>query len=773
MVGAFLPAGTFVPSGRAETAMRAPSAAMLGNTQPGGRGAITAGDIGTSRPLGIYDPLQLIGDDPVKYRRFQELEIKHGRIAMLASVHVLVTLAGFKWSGYASYLSFPPLKFEDIPGGTLGSWEALPQAGWAQIVALVAILDNSVFAQEPGNAPGDVVRDANGEDRIPWVRYDDPDVREFKLNAERNNGRAAMMGIYGMMIHEYLTGNPVFPIAVGRRLDEEIAEAAAESEDEESEGEEGEILAQMEQVLAQMARSQEDMQALLRQSPRLRAAAESNPKVAALLDPNPSNEARTLLQFEDQTVQRMLEAVQTMQKELDVSIATMQDLSEKVGAVFEDPDFEALCFERMNEVNTATDGQESRTAVASLKDTEQRSAVLHEAMQDIQQVLARLEAPQELLAVLRKSPRVQFLAQHVPKVAAMLQEGTDLEPTARMAKQMEKIATDMQAIVQQQEDDGLAGVLAATEAALADPEVAAIFAELQDPTEDPTAPRRLFAVPAQAAPRAAPPAMAAKAPVKKPAAKTPVKKAPVKKAPVKPKPKKSPVKSGFPASGSAIKVGDIGTTRPLGVYDPLQLMTKMPDKYRRWQEMEIKHGRIAMAACTHVFLTLNGVRWPGYLSYAEDIKFEDMPGGTWASWAALPDLAWLQIVLVFALLDNSILAQKPENAPGDIMVGNPLWVRYDDPDTKEFKLNVERNNGRAAMMGITGMMIHEALTGNPVWPIEIPEQPILELAYDDISKGPARVGSFVLASLGMAFVGGIAAINEFQQADLKPSRARR
>ena len=32
------------------------------------------------------------------------------------------------------------------------------------------------------------------------------------------------------------------------------------------------------------------------------------------------------------------------------------------------------------------------------------------------QVLARLGAPEELLAVLRKSPRVQFLAQHVPKV---------------------------------------------------------------------------------------------------------------------------------------------------------------------------------------------------------------------------------------------------------------------------------------------------------------------------------------------------------------------
>ena len=434
----------------------------------------------------------------------------------------------------------------------------------------------------------------------------------------------------------------------------------------------------------------------------------------------------------------------------------------------------------------ATDVQEAHNAVASLKDAEQRPAVLNEAMQDIQQVLARLGAPEELLAVLRKSPRVQFLAQHVPKVAAMLQDGTDLERTASMAKQMEKIATEMQSIVHQQQDDGLAGVLGATEDALADPEVTALLAELQDPTEDPTAPRRLFALPAQAAPRAPPPAMAARAPVKKPVAKKPVAKkpaakkpaakTPVKKAPVKPKPKArkvSPAPKSTFMGKSAITPGDIGTTRPLGVYDPLNLMNKMPDKYRRWQEMEIKHGRIAMAAVTHVLLTVNGVRWPGYLSYAEDIKFEDMPGGTWASWAALPDLAWLQIVLVFALLDNSILARKPENAPGDIMAGNPLWVRYEDDKQREFKLNVERNNGRAAMMGITGMMIHEALTGNPVWPIEIPAQPVLELAYDDVSKGPARVGSFVLASLGMAFVGGVAAINEFQQAEPQPSRSRR
>merc|ERR1719487_472708 len=215
-------------------------------------------------------------------------------------------------------------------------------------------------------------------------------------------------------------------------------------------------------------------------------------------------------------------------------------------------------------------------------------------------------------------------------------------------------------------------------------------------------------------------------------------------------------------SMTAIKPGDIGTTKPLGVYDPLGLVTKNPEKYRRFQEMEIKHGRFAMAACAHVFLTEAGIRWPGYLSFAEDIKFSDMPGGTIASWAALPNLSWIQIILVVALFDNSILAQEPGKAPGDVV---PFaWVRYEDTpgfSGKQWKLNAERNNGRAAMMGIIGCMIHEGLTGNPVWPIPVPPQPVLELAGDDVEKGPARVGSFVLASLGMTFLGAVSAVPEF------------
>merc|ERR1712159_964216 len=87
--------------------------------------------------------------------------------------------------------------------------------------------------------------------------------------------------------------------------------------------------------------------------------------------------------------------------------------------------------------------------------------------------------------------------------------------------------------------------------------------------------------------------------------------------------------------------------------------------------------------------------------------------GTIASWAALPALSWVQIVLVVALLDNSVLAQDPAKAPGDVGDGTfvqpgKIWVRYEYRpgfSGKEFKLNAERNNGRAAMMAIIGMII--------------------------------------------------------------------
>lgn len=162
--------------------------------------------------------------------------------------------------------------------------------------------------------------------------------------------------------------------------------------------------------------------------------------------------------------------------------------------------------------------------------------------------------------------------------------------------------------------------------------------------------------------------------------------------------------------------GDIGVTRPLGVWDPLGLISTR-DMFR-YEVMEIKHGRAAMLGFIHVILTSGGARFPGFLSPTAGLKFSDVPSGCIASLEALPTPAWLQIMTVTCMCETGYFlfnAQDPAKAPGDIAGEN--WVRYDDKKTKAFKLNAERNNGRAAMMGVTGCLIHEALTGNPVFPI--------------------------------------------------------
>merc|ERR550514_1354912 len=123
--------------------------------------------------------------------------------------------------------------------------------------------------------------------------------------------------------------------------------------------------------------------------------------------------------------------------------------------------------------------------------------------------------------------------------------------------------------------------------------------------------------------------------------------------------------------------GDIGVLPPLGVYDPLGLIETRD--MRRYEIMEIKHGRAAMLGFLHVIHLEAGVRFPGYLSGSAGLKFTDMPKGCFASLEAVPALGWLQILAV---------ALAGERA---------------------FKLNVERQNGRAAMMGITGCLVHELL----------------------------------------------------------------
>jgi light-harvesting complex I chlorophyll a/b binding protein 1 len=205
------------------------------------------------------------------------------------------------------------------------------------------------------------------------------------------------------------------------------------------------------------------------------------------------------------------------------------------------------------------------------------------------------------------------------------------------------------------------------------------------------------------------PKRAVKKAVKKVVKKAPVRKAPVKKAPVR----KAPVrKGGFSPSG------DIGVTPPLGLFDPLGFLNRGPEAYRRYQEIEIKHGRFAMAACLGVIVTEAGIRFPGYLSISEDITFSSVGGSLGEAYFGVPLAGWAQIMAFIAALDIAVFRQDAAYPAGDVVQDLPIdWVRYDDPEVKAFKLNAERNNGRAAMFGILGMISHTALGEDALFPI--------------------------------------------------------
>merc|ERR1711971_758756 len=71
--------------------------------------------LGSQAPLGFYDPLGLVADgDQKKFDRLRYVEIKHGRISMLAIVGYIYTYAGNRFD---ANIDLNGNTFDDIPAG--------------------------------------------------------------------------------------------------------------------------------------------------------------------------------------------------------------------------------------------------------------------------------------------------------------------------------------------------------------------------------------------------------------------------------------------------------------------------------------------------------------------------------------------------------------------------------------------------------------------------------------------------------------------------------
>ena len=155
-------------------------------------------EIGAQAPLGFFDPLGLVEDgDQEKFDRLRYVELKHGRISMLAVAGYLVQEAGIRLPGDIDYHG---TSFASIPNG-FGAISAIPAAGIAQLVAFIGLLELGVMKDITGGEfPGDFRNEAID---FGWDTFDE-ETQTNKRAIELNQGRAAQMGILAPMVHEQL-----------------------------------------------------------------------------------------------------------------------------------------------------------------------------------------------------------------------------------------------------------------------------------------------------------------------------------------------------------------------------------------------------------------------------------------------------------------------------------------------------------------------------------------------------------------------------------------
>mmetsp|Transcript_9326 Transcript_9326/g.24055 ORF Transcript_9326/g.24055 Transcript_9326/m.24055 type:complete len:311 (+) Transcript_9326:86-1018(+) len=141
---------------------------------------------GVTEPLGFFDPLGFCPpDDEVKFRKLRISEMKHGRIAMLASVGLVAQ----------HYIRLPGGAFDEVPNGVYALSNPSGGFGMAVLVWICLVFEFVVWAQDPAKEVGDFGDPLN-------VGMGNREMR----NRELNNGRAAMFATIGILIAELATG---------------------------------------------------------------------------------------------------------------------------------------------------------------------------------------------------------------------------------------------------------------------------------------------------------------------------------------------------------------------------------------------------------------------------------------------------------------------------------------------------------------------------------------------------------------------------------------
>lgn len=153
-------------------------------------------EIGAQAPLGFWDPIGLLKDaDQARFDRLRYVENKHGRIAMLAILGHIVTTKGDRFPGEIAY----GIPFSSVKSG-LAAFDNIPLAGTAQLFFFIGLLE---LGFDSVQADIEIACKKEMTNR-GWNEA----TQRTKASIELNNGRAAQMGILGLMVHEKLNNDP-------------------------------------------------------------------------------------------------------------------------------------------------------------------------------------------------------------------------------------------------------------------------------------------------------------------------------------------------------------------------------------------------------------------------------------------------------------------------------------------------------------------------------------------------------------------------------------
>merc|ERR1719327_777323 len=149
----------------------------------------------------IFDPLGLGADEASLYRR-RCVEIKHGRVCMVAFLGMTVGPNDLISPSHALLSPSLGLHFDDIPGG-IAAINAVPAAGWAQIIALVGAHELTINKQDYTKVPGE-------NPAFLGFKPDDPAVFKEKQLKELKNGRLAMIAVLGELMAQQVSGQGTY-----------------------------------------------------------------------------------------------------------------------------------------------------------------------------------------------------------------------------------------------------------------------------------------------------------------------------------------------------------------------------------------------------------------------------------------------------------------------------------------------------------------------------------------------------------------------------------